>query len=124
MDNPYEAQKNVALRKFVIKIASQSIKRENLIKMATQSNDNSSTPQYRLIDGRYKIVPQFLQPTDSKVGEIIDAMTKCQRLSYLFPNRNNLAEQFVDLITKFVHGNFEDPKDFAHGHLIFRHNNC
>jgi hypothetical protein len=28
MDNPYEAQKNVALRKFVIKIASQSIKRE------------------------------------------------------------------------------------------------
>ena len=81
MDNPYEAQKNVALRKFVIKIASQSIKRENLVKMATQSNDDSSTPQYRLIDGRYKIVPQFLQPTDSKVGEIIDAMTKCQRLS-------------------------------------------
>ena len=65
--------------------------------MATRSNDNSSTPQYRLIDGRYKIVPQFLQPTDSKVGEIIDAMTKCQRLSYLFPNRDNLAEQFVEI---------------------------
>ena len=117
--------------------------------MATQSNNDSSTPQYRLIDGRYKIIPQFLQPTDSKVGEIIDAMTKCQRLSYLFPNRDNLAEQFVDLITKFVHGNFEDPRDFIHemkdvlhqihfydddwelkvrtssdGHLIFRHYNC
>jgi hypothetical protein len=107
--------------------------------MATQSNNDSSTPQYRLIDGRYKIVPQFLQPTDSKVGKIIDAMT----------NRDNLAEQFVDLITKFVHGSFEDPKDFIHemkdvlhqihlydddwelkvrtskdGHLIFRHYNC
>ncbi len=33
---------------------------------------------------------------------IIDSMTKCQRLSYLFLNRDNLAEQFVDLITKLT----------------------
>jgi hypothetical protein len=116
--------------------------------MDTPSNNSSSTPKYRLIDGQYKIDPQFLQPMDSKIGEAIDPMTKCQHLFYLFLNRNNLAQQFVYLVTEFVHGKFEDASDFVHeikvlrevqlydddwelkvrtsndGHLIYRHYNC
>jgi hypothetical protein len=67
--------------------------------MATQSNDNSSTPQYRLIDGRYKIVPQ---PRDF-VHEMKDVLHQI----HLYDDDWELK-----------------VRTSSDGHLIFRHYNC